>query len=125
MQYLTVVRSLEKQFKGFTLQHVDRNKNEEVDALAKAAAKAKAPKASSSKRTRKEESSEDDSDLEILEVFPAKKKKTSGESPVFSCLFPAKTPLFLAAPVVASRSRAAASSSRVGRKYSLPSPMLS
>jgi hypothetical protein len=42
MQYLTVVRSLEKQFKGFTLQHVDRNKNEEVDALAKAAAKAKA-----------------------------------------------------------------------------------
>jgi ribonuclease HI len=39
MQYLTAVRSLEKQFKGFTLQHVDRNKNEEADALAKAAAK--------------------------------------------------------------------------------------
>jgi ribonuclease HI len=39
MQYLTVVRSLERQFKGFTLQHVDRTKNEEADALAKAAAK--------------------------------------------------------------------------------------
>jgi ribonuclease HI len=33
MQYLTAVRSLQKQFKGFTLQHVDRNKNEEADAL--------------------------------------------------------------------------------------------
>jgi hypothetical protein len=42
MQYLTVVRSLEKQFKGFTLQHVDCNKNEEADALAKAAAKGEA-----------------------------------------------------------------------------------
>jgi hypothetical protein len=30
MQYLTVVRSLERQFKGFTLQHVDRNKNKEA-----------------------------------------------------------------------------------------------
>ena len=59
-------------------------------AAAKAAAKSKAPKASSSKRTREEESSEDESDLEILEVFPAKKTKTSGEFPVFSCLFPAK-----------------------------------
>jgi ribonuclease HI len=39
MQYLTAVRSLEKQFKGFTLQHVDRAKNEEIDALAKAATK--------------------------------------------------------------------------------------
>jgi ribonuclease HI len=39
MQYLTVVRSLKKQFKGFTLQHVDRARNEEVDTLAKAAAK--------------------------------------------------------------------------------------
>jgi ribonuclease HI len=28
MQYLTVGRRLEKQFKGFTLQHVERNKNE-------------------------------------------------------------------------------------------------
>jgi hypothetical protein len=34
-----VVRSLEKQFKGFTLQHVDRARNEEADALAKAAAR--------------------------------------------------------------------------------------
>jgi hypothetical protein len=42
MQYLTAVRDLEKQFKGFTLQHVERNKNEEVDALAKAAAKGEA-----------------------------------------------------------------------------------
>ena len=42
MQYLTDVRGLEKQFKGFTLQHVKRNKNEEADVLAKAAAKGKA-----------------------------------------------------------------------------------
>jgi ribonuclease HI len=42
MQYLTAVRGLEKQFKGFTLQHVDRNKNEEADALAKAATKVEA-----------------------------------------------------------------------------------
>jgi ribonuclease HI len=39
MQYLTAVRSLERQFKGFTLQHVDRAKNEEADALAKAVAR--------------------------------------------------------------------------------------
>jgi ribonuclease HI len=39
MEYLTVVRSLERQFKGFTLQHVDRAKNEEADVLAKEAAK--------------------------------------------------------------------------------------
>jgi hypothetical protein len=42
LQYLTVVRSLEKQFKGFTLQHVDRARNEEADALAKAAARGEA-----------------------------------------------------------------------------------
>jgi hypothetical protein len=42
MQYLTAVRGLKKQFKGFTLQHVERNKNEEVDVLAKAAAKGEA-----------------------------------------------------------------------------------
>jgi ribonuclease HI len=42
MQYLTAVRSLEKQFKGFTLQHVDHARNEEVNALAKAAAKGEA-----------------------------------------------------------------------------------
>jgi ribonuclease HI len=42
MQYLTVIHSLERQFKGFTLQHVDRAKNEEADALAKAAAKGEA-----------------------------------------------------------------------------------
>jgi ribonuclease HI len=39
MQYLTAVRSLERQFKGFTLQHVGRARNEEADALAKAAAR--------------------------------------------------------------------------------------
>jgi hypothetical protein len=37
MQYLAAIRSLERQFKGFTLQHVDRTRNEEADALAKAA----------------------------------------------------------------------------------------
>jgi ribonuclease HI len=42
MQYLTAVRSLERQFKGFTLQHVERAKNEEANALAKAAARVKA-----------------------------------------------------------------------------------
>jgi hypothetical protein len=31
--------SLERQFKGFTLQHVNRAKNEEANALAKATAK--------------------------------------------------------------------------------------
>jgi ribonuclease HI len=39
MQYLVAVHSLERQFKGFTLHHVDRAKNEEADALAKAAAR--------------------------------------------------------------------------------------
>jgi ribonuclease HI len=42
MQYLTAVRSLERQFKGFTLQHLDRAKNKEADALAKAAARGEA-----------------------------------------------------------------------------------
>jgi ribonuclease HI len=42
MQYLRVVCGLEKQFKGFTLQHVDRARNEEADALTKAATKGKA-----------------------------------------------------------------------------------
>jgi ribonuclease HI len=35
MQYLTAVRSLERQFKGFTLQHVDRAKNEEANGWPK------------------------------------------------------------------------------------------
>jgi ribonuclease HI len=39
MQYLMAVRSLKRQFKGFTLQHVDHARNEEVDVLAKAAAR--------------------------------------------------------------------------------------
>jgi hypothetical protein len=42
MQYLAAIRSLERHFKGFTLQHVDRAKNEEADALAKAAARGEA-----------------------------------------------------------------------------------
>jgi hypothetical protein len=42
MQYLAAIRSLEKQFKGFTLQHIERNKNEEADTLAKAAANCEA-----------------------------------------------------------------------------------
>jgi hypothetical protein len=42
MQYLTAVRGLERQFKGFTLQHVDQAKNEEADTLAKTAARGKA-----------------------------------------------------------------------------------
>jgi ribonuclease HI len=42
MQYLTAVRGLEKQFKCFTPHHVECNKNEEADALAKAAAKGEA-----------------------------------------------------------------------------------
>jgi ribonuclease HI len=42
LQYLSAVRSLEKQFKGFTLQHVDLSRNEEADALAKAAARGEA-----------------------------------------------------------------------------------
>jgi ribonuclease HI len=42
MQYLTAIRSLERQFKGFTLQHVDHARNEEADALAKAAARGEA-----------------------------------------------------------------------------------
>jgi hypothetical protein len=39
MQYLTAVRSLERQFKGFTLQHVDHARNKEADAFAKVAAR--------------------------------------------------------------------------------------
>jgi hypothetical protein len=42
MQNLAAIRSLERQFKGFTLQHVDRAKNEEADALAKAVARGEA-----------------------------------------------------------------------------------
>jgi ribonuclease HI len=42
IQYLDAIRSLEKQFKGFTLQHIERNKNEEADTLAKAAMKGEA-----------------------------------------------------------------------------------
>jgi hypothetical protein len=30
------MRSLENQFRGFTVQHIDRSRNEEADTLAKA-----------------------------------------------------------------------------------------
>jgi hypothetical protein len=39
MLYLLAVWSLEKQFKGFTLQHIDKSKNEDADMLAKVTAK--------------------------------------------------------------------------------------
>jgi hypothetical protein len=39
MQYLAAVRSLERQFKGFTLHHVDHARNKVTNALAKAAAR--------------------------------------------------------------------------------------
>jgi hypothetical protein len=39
MQYLAAIRSLERQFKGFTLHHVDHARNKETNALAKAAAR--------------------------------------------------------------------------------------
>jgi ribonuclease HI len=39
MQYLTAIRCLKRQFKGFTLQHVDHARNEEADTLTKAAAR--------------------------------------------------------------------------------------
>jgi hypothetical protein len=42
MQYVTTFRSLERQFKGFTLQHVDHARNKEADALAKGAARGEA-----------------------------------------------------------------------------------
>jgi hypothetical protein len=37
-RYLTVVRGLERRFKGFTLQYIPRTENSEADGLAKAAA---------------------------------------------------------------------------------------
>jgi ribonuclease HI len=37
-KYLALVRRMENYFKGFTVEHVDRNKNTEADELAKAAA---------------------------------------------------------------------------------------
>jgi ribonuclease HI len=37
-KYLALVRRMEKNFKGFTIEYIDRNKNSEADELAKAAA---------------------------------------------------------------------------------------
>jgi hypothetical protein len=39
LQYLFGLLSLERQFQGFTVQNIDRSKNEEPDALAKAASR--------------------------------------------------------------------------------------
>jgi hypothetical protein len=38
-QYLSVLQSLEKRYHGFMLEHIDRGKNEEVDALANGTAR--------------------------------------------------------------------------------------
>jgi ribonuclease HI len=38
-RYLAVVRRMKRFFKGFTVQYIERTKNEEADELAKAAAK--------------------------------------------------------------------------------------
>jgi hypothetical protein len=35
--YLALVRRMENYFKGFTIEYIERNKNTEVDDLAKAA----------------------------------------------------------------------------------------
>jgi ribonuclease HI len=37
-KYLALVRRMEKYFKGFTVEYIDKNKNSEVDELAKAIA---------------------------------------------------------------------------------------
>jgi ribonuclease HI len=37
-KYLALVRRMEKKFKGFTVEYIDRNKNSKVDELMKAAA---------------------------------------------------------------------------------------
>jgi CRISPR/Cas system-associated protein Cas10 (large subunit of type III CRISPR-Cas system) len=38
-KYLALVRRMEKKFKGFTVEYIKRNKNVEVDELAKVAAR--------------------------------------------------------------------------------------
>jgi hypothetical protein len=37
-KYLALVRRMENHFKGFTVEHIDRNKNAKVDDLAKVTA---------------------------------------------------------------------------------------
>jgi ribonuclease HI len=39
MKYLEKVREMERHFKGYTVQHIPRDDNNEADRLAKAAAK--------------------------------------------------------------------------------------
>jgi hypothetical protein len=38
-KYLALIRRLENYFRGFSVEHIDRNKNTKVDELAKAAAR--------------------------------------------------------------------------------------
>jgi hypothetical protein len=38
-KYLALVRRIEKNFKGFTIEYIDRNKNSEADELVKVAAR--------------------------------------------------------------------------------------
>jgi hypothetical protein len=38
-KYLALVRRMENYFRGFSIKHIDRNKNAEADELAKAAAR--------------------------------------------------------------------------------------
>jgi hypothetical protein len=39
MKYLEKVRAMERHFKGYSVQHIPRDNNNEVDKLAKAAAR--------------------------------------------------------------------------------------
>jgi hypothetical protein len=39
MKYIEKVREMERHFKGYTVQHIPRDDNNEVDRLAKAAAR--------------------------------------------------------------------------------------
>jgi ribonuclease HI len=41
MKYLEKVREMERHFKGYTVQHIPRDDNNEADRLAKAAARNK------------------------------------------------------------------------------------
>jgi hypothetical protein len=38
-KYLALIRRMENYFRGFSIKHIDRNKNAEADELAKAAAR--------------------------------------------------------------------------------------
>jgi hypothetical protein len=38
-KYLALIRRMKKNFKGFTIEYIDRNKNSEADELVKVAAR--------------------------------------------------------------------------------------